>query len=265
VARGRPARFIASTRTDNAAQYSPDGKRIAFESDRNGPNKGIWASDADGSKAMELFSQAGASCGTPRWSPDGQRIAFDCISEGNLDIYVIRASGGKPIALATDLADDVAPSWSKDGHWVYFTSRRTGRDEVWKVSAGGGEAVLVTRNGGGPAFESFDGKSIYYLKGDYSGGLWKMLVSGGEESQVLSSVVQRAFSLVSGGIYFIPASGADGKSSLQFLSFATGKVKTIAPISGSPGEGLSVSPDGRFILYTQVDEASDLMLVENFR
>ena len=95
---GPPARFIASTRGDSAPQYSPDGKRIAFESDRSGVH-GIWVSDADGSNAVELFSQAGASCGTARWSPDGQRIAFDSNPEGNFDIYVIRASGGKPIRL----------------------------------------------------------------------------------------------------------------------------------------------------------------------
>ena len=189
------------------------------------------------------------------------------ILEGNFDIYVIRASGGKPIRLTTDSADDDGPSWSRDGNWIYFASNRTGRWEVWKVSAGGGKAVQVTRNGGETAFESPDGKSIYYTKGDYrSGGLWKMPVSGGEESQVLPSVVWRAFSLVNEGIYFIPEPGADGKSSIQFLSFATGKVKTVAPMSGPPAEGLSVSPDGRSLLFSQIDEAgSDLMLVENFR
>ena len=92
----------------------------------------------------------------------------------------------------------------------------------------------MTRNGGGTAFESPDGKSIYYTKGDVSGALWKMPVSGGEESQVLPSVARRTFSLVNEGIYFIPEPGADRKSSIQFLSFATGKVKTVAPISGPP-------------------------------
>jgi hypothetical protein len=93
-----------------------------------------------------------------------------------------------------------------------------------------------------------------------------MPVSGGEESQVLPSVVWRAFYLVNEGIYFIPEPGIDGKSSIQFLSFASAKVKTVAPISGPPDEGLSVSPGGRSLLFTQLDEASsDLMLVENFR
>ena len=143
---------------------------------------------------------------------------------------------------------------------------RTGRLEVWKVSAGGGEAIQVTRNGGGAALESPDGKSIYYTKEMVSADLWKMPVSGGEESQVFPSVARDAFCLVKEGIYFIPGPGADRKFSIQFLSFATGKVKTVAPMSAPPAEGLSVSPDGRSLLFSQFDEVgSDLMLVENFR
>jgi Tol biopolymer transport system component len=266
VAAGPPARFIASTRLDMAPQYSPDGKRIAFESGRSGGHD-IWISDAEGSNAVELLPQEDAVSGTAHWSPDGQRVAFDSNPEGNTDIYVIRASGGKPMHLTTNPADDEAPSWSRDGKWVCFASIRTGRWETWKVSAGGGEAVQVTRNGGGTAFESPDGKSIYYTKGEMmSGPLWKMPVSGGEEGQVVPSMVWRAFSLVNDGIYFIAEPNADGKSSIQFLSFATGKVKTVARMSGTSSEGLSVSPDGRFLLFSQFDEpGSDLMLVENFR
>jgi Tol biopolymer transport system component len=116
VASGPAAQLIASTRIDSTAQYSPNGKRIAFESTRGGV-KGIWVSDADGSNVEVLFSKAGTTSGTPRWSPDGQRISFDFGAEGNIDIYVIRATGGKPILLTTDPAYDAAPSWSKDGKW----------------------------------------------------------------------------------------------------------------------------------------------------
>ena len=195
VATGPPERFIASTRLDGAPQYSPDGKRIAFESYRSGIY-GIWLSNADGSNAVDLFSQAGAACGTPRWSPDGQHIAVDFDPEGNFDIYVIPATGGRPVRLTTNAAADVNPSWSRDGMWIYFLSLRTGREEVWKVPSGGGEAVQVTRNGGGTAFESLDGKYLYYTKGDFLGALWKRPVSGGVESQVLQSVKDRAFFLV---------------------------------------------------------------------
>jgi hypothetical protein len=137
---------------------------------------------------------------------------------------------------------------------------------VWKVPAGGGAAIQVTTNGGETAFESPDGTSIYYTKAYHSSALWKMPVSGGEESHVLSSVVFRAFSLVNEGIYLIPAPGTDRKPSIQSLSFHTAKVKTVCPISGSPSSGLSVSRDGRFLLFSEVDElGSDLMLEENFQ
>jgi Tol biopolymer transport system component/predicted Ser/Thr protein kinase len=265
VATNPPARFIASTRWDLSPQYSPDGKQIAFDSNRSGAY-GIWLSNAEGSNVMELFSRAGASCGSPRWSPDGQRVAFDSTAEGSFDIYVMRASGGKPSRLTTDSATDMVPSWSRDGNWVYFSSDRSGRAEVWKAPGGGGEAIQVTRNGGWGAFESPDGKFVYYTKQDPSSALWKMPLSGGEESQVLPSVPWRAFSLVNEGIYFIPKPGADGKQSIQFLNFATGKVKTVVPIPGQSYYGFNVSPDGGSILYTQIDERSrDLMLVENFR
>jgi hypothetical protein len=122
----------------------------------------------------------------------------------------------------------------------------------------------VTKNGGDAPLGSPDGESIYYTK--VNGSLWRMPVSGGEENQVLPFVAWRAFSVVKDGIYFIPGSGADGKCSIHFLNFSTAKVKAIAPISTWPTEGLSASPDGRFLLFSQFDEiGSDLMLVENFQ
>jgi Tol biopolymer transport system component len=186
TAAGPPARFIASTRIDFSPQYSPDGKRIAFASDRSGV-MGIWVSDAEGSNAVELFSQARFS-GSPCWSPDGQRVAFDSNLYGNMDIYVIQANGGKPVRLTTNSAGDHVPSWSRDGNWIYFTSARSGRHEVWKVAARGGEGVQVTKNGGFAAFESLDGKSIYYTKGvsEAAMALWRMPLSNGEVTESIS-------------------------------------------------------------------------------
>ena len=93
-----------------------------------------------------------------------------------------------------------------------------------------------------------------------------MPVSGGEETRVLPSVYWRNFLLVNDGIYFISEPGTDRKSFIQFLSFSSGKVKTVAPMSGLPYEGLSASPDGRSLPFSQFDEiGSDLILVKNFR
>ena len=260
---GPPTRFISSTRNEDHPQYSPDGKRIAFESDRGGSN-GIWVCNADGSNCAELYSKAGANSGSARWAPDGKRLAFDSTSAGNSDIYVIRSDGGKPVQLTTDPAEHAIPSWSADGKWLYFASNRSGQFEVWKAPAAGGSAVQVTRNGGLAALESRDGKSVYYTKTWGNTGLWKMPVSGGEETLVIPSIVRWTYAVIDHGIYF-ELESPPGKYSIQFLAFATGEVRTISPLSAY-ADGLSVSPGERSLLYVQSDEAgADLMLVENFQ
>jgi hypothetical protein len=147
---------------------------------------------------------------------------------------------------------------------------------VWKAPAGGGEAVPVTKNGGFAAMESADGRFVFYTNkidqapmtpGDYvASALWRIPVSGGEESRVLPSVDMRAFAPVNNGIYFIPEPGVDKKYFIQFLNFATSKMKMVGTIPRPPAVGFSVSPDEHSILYGQFDDdSSDLMLVEDFR
>ena len=119
--------------------------------------------DTAGSNLVQLTSPGGFN-GTPRWSPDGRRIAFD----GQWGIHVIDVDGGPSRRVASDIPDGVVPSWSRDGQWIYFASARTGRSEVWKVPAAGGQAVRITRRGGFAAFESPDGKSLYYAKASTS-------------------------------------------------------------------------------------------------
>jgi Tol biopolymer transport system component/DNA-binding winged helix-turn-helix (wHTH) protein len=261
----RPAPFLSSTRNENNPQYSPDGARIAFQSDRGGDN-GVWVSDADGFNTVELVSRPGTVAGTPRWSPDGTKIAFDWNADGSWDVYVIRSSGGKPVRLTSEPTDDLLPSWSRDGRWIYFASNRSGRFEVWKAPADGGAAVQVTRNGGWVAFESADGASLYYTKEDGPTPLWRTPPGGGEERQLSQRIGSRSFFVAVKGVYFTTPRSPAGEFSIQCLNTATGKVNAVATMAGRPGGGLSVSPDGRFMLYAQSDSAGqDLMLVENFR
>jgi len=77
-----PAKLIASTRIDIAAQYSPDGEKIVFSSNRSGSFE-IWTCDSEGHDCGQLTSFAGPSPGSPRWSPDSRSVAFDCPKAGN--------------------------------------------------------------------------------------------------------------------------------------------------------------------------------------
>ena len=261
-----PIRLIASTRLDGSQQYSPDGKRIAFSSGRSGNCCEVWVSESDGSNAIQLTHFGGPEAGTPRWSPDGRQIAFDCDASGNGDIYVISAEGGEPRRLTTDSSNEYVPSWSRDGRWIYFASDRTGAWQVWKMPAEGGKAVQVTKGGGFAAFESYDGKTLYYAKSQAGPGLWEVPVAGGEETPVTKQLAAWGYwGLTQKGIYFYDA----GTKAIEFYSFATRKVVRVVTPERDPVLyicGLSVSPDGRWILYTQVDtSSSNIMLVQDFR
>lgn len=134
------------------------------------------------------------------------------------------------------------------------------------MRAGGGEAVQVTKLGGGyGAFESQDSQWLYYLKSEFDGSLWRVPTGGGQEQQVLDSVYDANFAVGRKGIYFM--ANTTGKIPIEFFDFASGKRTRLATLDKVPTWGFSVSPDERWILYAQLDEAwtGDLMLVENFR
>jgi hypothetical protein len=176
---------------------------------------------------------------------------------------MIDADGGSPRRMTNHPADDSVASWSRDGRWIYFASNRTKESQVWKMPAEGGEAVQVSGHGGFIAYESLDGKFVYFSKDRWQSSIWRVPVGGGEETKIVESALGQAFVVASKGIYFV--SWPDVKT-VQFLRFATGKVTTIATIKRRAEWGLSVSPDERYVLYTQNDQiGSDLMLIENFR
>lgn len=254
---GKPPRsFASSRRQEYSPQYSPDGRRVAFSSNRSGLTQ-IWACDQDGGNPARLTNFDSGHSGTPRWSPDGHWIAFDHLEDQGWRIYVMASDGGQVHRLAQDEGDENLPSWSNDGKWIC-------RDEIWKRPAQGGKAVQLTHNGGWAAFESHDGQSLYFNKSDNS-GLWVLPLRGGEEKQLLKSAWFVNFAVVDDGIYYMPAPAPDGSTSVRFHSFATGKDEEIAPIN-KPYQGLAVSPDRKTILYgTPVRYGSNIMVVDNFR
>jgi Tol biopolymer transport system component len=262
-----PTRVIASTRMDMQPAFSPDGSRLAFVSNRDGTKSAVWISDADGKDAVRLSSVGG---GTPGWSPSGKEIVFDSNDLGPWNIMVIGAEGGNEVWLTDGGSDNRAPTWSADGEWVYFASNRNGKWEVWKSSLRSKIAVQVTRQGGGYAQESPDGKFIYYQKPrsnnrhlGLSPEIWRMPSSGGLEELVVN-VNELSdpghdtwfWRVTTQGIYFLDNS-----------SFATRTVRTVRHLEKQAwgGPGLAVSPDGQSVLIGQIDDAgSDIMLVENF-
>jgi Tol biopolymer transport system component/predicted Ser/Thr protein kinase len=149
---GSPSPLIESAYGNTFPKHSPDGRRIAFQSGRAGPDvqdSAIWLADADGSNATRLTRGPAAFQGSPSWSPDGQSIVFDAGAEvGKMDIWTIRTDGSGLRQVTRDPGSDVVPSWSRAGRFIYFTSTRTGRHEVFRVPAEGGNEEQLTRAGG---------------------------------------------------------------------------------------------------------------------
>lgn len=262
-----PVRLISSSSKSDSAQYSPDGSRIVFVSDRSGKPE-IWTCLADGSETTSIAFPKGTSIGTPRWSPDGQSIAYDTDLNGHSVIEIISAGGGEPrlfAALAGE--DEMMPSWSRDGRYIYYSSARGGAEaQIWKKQVDGGPPLQVTQHGGGDRAESPDGKLLYYVKPP---GIWQVPVSGGNEEIVRGlehASVSRLFSVTHSGVYFLSTSASPW--TIRFLSFSTHQTTAVANIEGDPEFGtpsLSVSPDEHWLLYSQVDQSgADLMMLQNF-
>jgi dipeptidyl aminopeptidase/acylaminoacyl peptidase len=264
-------RVLESSRFDLSPSFSPDGKKIVFGSDRAGDVSDLWTADADGGNPVRLTNFTDGFSGSPRWSPDGEWIAFDRTTDAQTDIYVVRAAGGAPRRLTTNPTNDYAPAWSRDGRWIYFGSHREGKNQIWKMPVTGGKATQITKSGGGRAFESADGQSLYYWNG-HAHSIWRVPVSGGQEELVLdgpSGDYEGYWALVDDGIYYLDTRNT-ARQTVEFFSFATRTVKQILdlpePACPHCWPGFAVSPDQRTLLAVFLAQTeSDIMLVDNFR
>ncbi|MCC6391152.1 MAG: serine/threonine-protein kinase [Bryobacterales bacterium] len=269
VSRGEPRRVIASTQRDFSAQVSPDGRRLAFSSDRSGGWE-IWVSDSQGGHQTQLTSFGSAVADGARWSPDGKQIAFAALIKGNRDIYTIGAEGGTPRRVTSEPSDEGRPWYSRDGKILYFRSNRSGHDEIWRMSPAGGPAEQVTRRGAFDVQDSPDGKALYYTRGRNQPGLWEIPASGGEPKPVpgLEKVHGGGWAVFSGGVLWLNRAAA---SSYQLMRWSQTKgasepTVTIRSDIWMVTPALSVTPDGREAYWHQSDDSgADLILIEGFR
>jgi len=155
---------------DDDPAWSPDGKRIAFASHRDGgPLGAIYVMNADGSEQTRLAGSAGYD-GGPAWSPDGNRIAFESArGDGGGGIYVMNADGSEQTRLTNSVGFDYAPGWpdwSPDGKRIAFHSYRDdGNSEIYVMNADGSGPTRLTDSPGydrSPAW-SPDGNRIAFV------------------------------------------------------------------------------------------------------
>jgi WD40-like Beta Propeller Repeat/Lysyl oxidase len=136
-------RLTRTPANEAAPSLSPDGKRIAFVSDRDG-NAEIYVMDTTGADVSRLTSNPARIDTDPAWSPDGRRIAYASGTSGELDLYVMNADGSAKRGVVVAPGDDAEPAWSPDGRQLAFASNRQGNYDLWLAAPVGGEPAQLT-------------------------------------------------------------------------------------------------------------------------
>lgn len=125
--------------------WSPDGKKIAFSSDRDGDSE-VYVMDSTGFDLVQLTQNTGYD-GTPRWSPDGRRLAFETDRDGgDWDIYLMNPDGSDPVPVTMNTSNDYSQYWSPDGGWFVYLSDQDGDPDLFIIDIKGQNQRRLTSN-----------------------------------------------------------------------------------------------------------------------
>ena len=234
--------------------WSPDGTKIAFVSNRNGGVYQIYVMDADGTDQIRLTDGLPWYRAGPDWSPDGDKIAFS--DEEEMDhIAVMHADGKNRVVLENKAW---GPSWSPDGGKIAFSSWRDGGVEIYVIGADGQGLERLTHDfvgGANLAFSPDGGRLAYYASHEGFSHIYVIGADGKNRTRLTRNHEDHyhpAWSPDGGTIaYVVPDGGVFG--SKIHLMTADGKyIKQISKVDAGIDEypdfspvGLAVSPTSK--------------------
>ncbi len=218
-------RLTRSPGNDAFPAISPDGKKIAFSSKRDGDTE-LYLMDSDGDNQQRLTKNRGVDY-APSFSPDGRMLAFVSDRDGNDEIYILEMPTGRQKRLTYHSGQDVLPAFSPDGSRVWFISDREDKYQIYSLEVGG--AGSGREKGLSRVFDDQNNKIYFSVGGD------QMLIQEERENQVV--------------LCLAPIEG--------------GPKRLLAAPSFRAGLPTVLSPDRRSLLFTSSREGDDEIYLWN--
>ena len=173
----------SGSQTIEGMSVSPDGKWIAFDSDRDG-RQHVYKAPITGGEPTPLTS-GNTDDFMPVWSPDGKELAYYAFDSTGRSIHIVSADGGSPQRVSEWPPQQRFPSWSNDGKSIVFSSNGEGSSQLYvttRIRGAWARPQQITSNVGGTARWSPTARTIAYLRDD---GIWTADADGGVPRQVL--------------------------------------------------------------------------------
>ena len=284
---GRPAPAMAETVQVTTspglaigASFSPDGKRIAYSSNRSGWFE-IYVRDIAAPSEERQATADGQQNTDPAWSPDGKWIAYHSVAQHG--VWVLPVEGGEPRQVSKFGS---APSWSPDGAQLAFRSYEPtslaasdwpgdGDSTIWTVAADGSRLQQITTRNNPPGQHADpswrpDGKRIVFastgiITMGFRGALWMVDPVSAELTPIahnrIWAGVNPVYSSDGHGVYFAGRQSYDAPSGVYYVPLS-GEQKPVElyRVKQAAPARLSVSRDGRSLAFTRQANASQIWI-----
>ncbi|MCX6596314.1 MAG: protein kinase [Acidobacteria bacterium] len=257
----------ASSFTDEEPRISPDGRMVAYVSDRSGreqvwlaPLAGAQSTPAEPPRQITFLDRSDTLfvC----WMPDGEQLMIstrDAVQGAST--FLVPRTGG----LVRQVSQETGVAAGHDGRSIYVRSDRTGRPEIWRLQLDSGATTQVTRGGSTGGVESPDGRYFYFNRTQNDLGIWRVPAAGGPEEQIVKEPLARRtlYAVTNSGIYYI----AGGKpAELRYRPLNATRSTPLLTIAKTLFWGFDVSLDEKLMVFSEYDvENTDIMLISDFR
>jgi dipeptidyl aminopeptidase/acylaminoacyl peptidase len=199
----------------------------------------------------------------PALSPDGRKIAFSSKRDGNTELYVMDADGQNQKRITNNSALDYMPAFSPDGKSLAYVSDCDGNDEIYLFDLQTKKDRRLTANKNDDMLPRFspDGGEIFFLSDSGTfWGLWRLPLGKNAVPQKVAPDPQEKgdkdyFDIAAGQILY--QQGQENEKVLKLWPLAGGEAKQVSCPSFRAGIPTTLSPDGRYLLYTSSRQGND--------